>query len=670
MKTQMTSFDIAASVHTLNQTLKNARIENIYQLNRPTFLLRLHKPSQPTLQLLIEAGKRIHLTSYVLEKPFKPPAFCMLLRKYLKTGKIQEIQQHEFERIITLKITTRNGNFQLIAELFGEGNIILVNEQNTITAALNYKRMKDRNILRNEKFQHAPPSGKNPFQTNRTQMNEIRNFDKLETVRALTRFLSIGGLYAEELLLRASVDKNTPSQTLTDQQLNDLHTQLKSILSHLAEGKLEPATIIDEKGQMVDVTPIQLNRYIGLERKPYKTLNEALDEYFTQTAQAGRDDITLKEYTRKLAKHQRMLQNQQEGIEDSKKKIDENRHIGSLIYAHLGELQLLRQQVLEDKQKGRSWDQIANTLNTKKLEKTTPAIYFNSLDPRHLILNISIEDKIFPVRLNRSVQENAASYYDKMKKAQRKLDGSEKALRETLDKIQELQKKRSEELQQTQMMAPQKRTRKEWYEKFRWFHSSDGFLVVGGRDATTNEILVKKHLEPHDIVFHAEVRGAPFVAVKTEGKTPSAQVIQEAAQFAASYSRAWREMLSVIDVYWVRPQQVSKTPPSGQHLEKGSFVIQGMKNYVRSVPLRIGIGVQIQDEDLVVIGGPAKMVSKQTSFYAVLVPGKQPSGALVKKIRSFLANKAPKNWREKILSIPNEQLQVFVPFGLGEATLK
>src|SRR3990170_5474204 len=139
LKTEMTSFDIAAVVYELNQTIKDARIENLYQINRATLVLRLHKPNQPTMQLLVEAGKRIHLTGYVLEKPFKPPAFCMALRKYLRNSKIIEVQQHEFGRAIVFRISTREGIFQLIFELFGEGNIILTSQQSIIIAAQTYK---------------------------------------------------------------------------------------------------------------------------------------------------------------------------------------------------------------------------------------------------------------------------------------------------------------------------------------------------------------------------------------------------------------------------------------------------------------------------------------------------------------------------------------------------
>ena len=77
---------------------------------------------------------------------------------------------------------------------------------------------------------------------------------------------------------------------------------------------------------------------------------------------------------------------------------------------------------------------------------------------------------------------------------------------------------------------------KEWYEKFRWFTSSDGFLVVAGKDTVSNEVLIKKYTTQEDVVFHAEITGAPFTVVKAEGKQVPEQTLKEAGEFAASYS--------------------------------------------------------------------------------------------------------------------------------------
>jgi len=661
----MTSFDVAAVVQELNQTIKNTRIENIYQINSKTLLLRLHKPNQPTMQLLIEAGRRLHLTAYALEKPAKPPVFCMTLRKHLNNGTIEHIEQHEFERTTTLKIDAKQGAMQLIVELFGEGNIILTSQQGIIITALMYKKMRDRNILRNTIFQHAPESGRNPYGVTRAQLNELKNLGQLEIVRALARSFSMGGLYAEEVLLRANVDKGTPCQTLTQQQLDAVFIQIDSVLSELREGKLDPAIVIDEKGKWIDATPLRLKRYEGLEIKPCETFNEALDEYYAQASQAEQVSDVRNEYERKRGKQERIQQDQQRALEDAKKAVEQNRRIGDIIYTRLNELQLLQQQILDAKQKGENWEQITSRLEEGKQKGHSPAIYFDSFSPKNMILNVSVDGTVFPIQINRSIQANAAEYYERMKKAERKHEGAEKALKETQRRIEELKEQWTERIKEVHVEAPPKRVEKAWYEKFRWFNSSDDFLVVGGKDATANEILIKKHLDPHDIVLHSDIIGAPFVIIKTEGKAPTEQVIQEAAQFAAFYSRAWREKFGAVDVYWVYPNQLSKTAPSGQYLGRGAFIIKGTKNYIRKVSLRAALGIQKSGEQLRVIGGPIEAVQKHTNVYVEVVPGDEPSAKLARHIRHLMYERAAQEDRERILKISIEEIQQFIPMGKG-----
>lgn len=663
MKTEITSFDVRAIACELANTIKNTRVENIYQIGHKTLLFKLHSPNQPTRQLLMEAGKRVHLTDYALEKPPSPPVFCMVLRKHLNGGVIENIEQHEFERAITFKIRVRQELTQLIVELFGEGNVILAGQENVIVAAMSFKKMRDRNILRNETFKHAPARGKNPLLVTRTQLDEMGDLGKLEIVRALVRLLSIGGLYAEEVLLRANVDKNTPCQTITREQTDAVFHQLQSLLSPLREGKFDPAIVIDDKGEWIDVTPIRLKTYEPLKAEPYDSFSKALDDYYARMSQVGWISEAQKEYERELGRQQRMLHDQQKTLEEAPKTIERNKRVGDLLHFHLGELQLLQQQISDAKLRGESWEQVASRLEKEKQEGRSPAVYFDSFNAENLILNVSIGGSVFPIQMNQTIQANAAEHYEQMKKAERKLEGSRKALEETQRRLEELQKKWTKKVEQAKVERTPKQLDRAWYEKFRWFNSSDGFLVLGGRDATTNEILVKKHLEPHDIVFHADIIGAPFVIVKTKGESPTEQVIREAAQFAVSYSRAWREMLNVLDVYWVCSDQVSKTSPSGQYLDKGSFMIRGKKNYVRKVALQVALGVRAEDGHMRVIGGPLDAIRRQTNMYVELVPGEQTSAEIAKRIRRFLSERTDEEYRDRISKIPIEEIQKFIPPG-------
>jgi hypothetical protein len=161
------------------------------------------------------------------------------------------------------------------------------------------------------------------------------------------------------------------------------------------------------------------------------------------------------------------------------------------------------------------------------------------------------------------------------------------------------------------------------------------------------------------------VVGAPFVVIKTEQKQPSQQTIQEAAEFAAAYSRAWREMLSAVDVYWVRPEQLSKTAPSGQYLERGAFIVQGAKNYLRKIPLKIAIGVRKDNESMQVISGPLKAIRERTITYVEVVPGDLTSADLAKQVRRMLAGKASNEERSSIMKIRLEEIQQLIPLGKG-----
>lgn len=664
LKKEMTSFDVAAITHELNVQVKDAHIAKIYQIGTHTLLLKLRKPDKPKLHLLIEAGKRLHLTSYVHETPKKPSSFCMALRKYLDNGVIKEVRQHEFERITTITIGTRQGDFQLISEFFGGGNIILVNPENKILQAMTYKRMRDRNILRNEDFQHPPARGKNPFKLKFQDFVEIKEQGQKEIVRELTKFLSISGTYAEEILLRADINKKTHCAALTEQELESIFSELQKLLSLAITGNLEPSIVVGEDGVYVDVTPVPLKKYDQFEQKECESFNRALDDYYAKLTSEEMMDETTEEVEDEVARHRRILKRQMKALENLKEPIAKNKNIGNLIYLHFGELQSLLQKILEKKNSGKKWEEITALLEEGKKNNQLPEGYFHSLEPSNQVLHVSVDNQVFSLNLRHTLQDNANKYYSRSKKAEKKLKGAEKTLHETEAKIEELEKQVG--LAKATQLTLARRKKREWFEKFRWFRSSDGLLVIGGRDATTNEILIKKHMEPHDLVFHAEILGAPFVLIKTEGKTSPERTIREAAQLAASYSRAWREMLTTMNVYWINPDQVSKTPPSGQFLKKGSFMIRGKKHFIRGVPLQVAIGVKIGEDEISVIGGPIAAIADQTDVYVEIVPGELKSSQLSKQIRHQLSTKVSEDLKRSITALPIEEMQRFIPSGRGK----
>ncbi|MEJ2241613.1 MAG: NFACT family protein, partial [Candidatus Bathyarchaeota archaeon] len=339
MKETLTSFDIAAALNEINQLVEGTYVTKIYQIDIKTILLKLRKPNQPKLQLLIEAGKRLHLTSYAHETPKRPSTFCMSLRKYLNNSIVKTVRQHEFERIVTFQLGTRQGNFKLVSELFGGGNIILVNPEGMILQAMTYKRMRDRNIIRNESFQHPPPIGRNPLNLKMQDFLTIKDFGETEIVKALVKFLSISGTYAEEILLRSNINKKLSCKKVTENELIKIFDQLENLLKIINNGNLEPCIVNDENNEWIDVTPLPLKKYENFSQISYKSFNKGLDEYFAKITNAEMVEESSEEMQSEVARQKRILKRQMNALENLKEPILKNKKIGDTIYLHFGNLQ-------------------------------------------------------------------------------------------------------------------------------------------------------------------------------------------------------------------------------------------------------------------------------------------------------------------------------------------
>lgn len=681
-KKEFTSFDIAAAISELKELIAESRVNNIYQLDEKTLIFKLHKINLPPIRLVVEAGRRLHSTVYAQESPAAPPAFCMSLRKYLRGAWIVGIDQYEFERIVTVSFRTKEGLLKLVVELFGEGNVILTNEKNMIWQALFFKRMRDRNILRNEVLVFPPPSGKNPFKVSLPELEEaLKNAGEVEVVRTTARLLGIGGVYAEEVLLRAGVDKAKPCKNLTDMEIKGIFDVLQSFLSKVSAGNFEPSIILDEDGGFLDVVPFKLKRYEGFKTQVYSSFNQALDEFYLRvtTAESALASVEVDKLKQEAERLKRVVAEQEKSIHDDEAKAERDKLIGDTIYGHFNELQTFQDKLLNANMAGKDWNTLINETLTAKKTGSIPEVYLESFDGRNLALNLCMDNLRFSINLRHSLFDNANEYYESGKRAKQKSAGALAALEDSKKKLAKIERelREAEELKSLkpaeiiEALSKRKveRENKEWYEKFRWFTSSDGFLVVAGKDTVSNEVLIKKYTTQEDAVFHAEISGAPFVVVKSEGKTISEQTLHEAGEYAASFSRAWRENAGSADVYWVKLDQLSKSGPSGESVPHGAFAVVGKRNWMRSVPLKVAVGI-IVNEETSFAGGPIDAVKAKTKTYVVLAPGDSTGKELLQQILKSLMLKLPKEQREKTGKTSIEQIREFVPYTKGMITQK
>jgi len=248
--------------------------------------------------------------------------------------------------------------------------------------------------------------------------------------------------------------------------------------------------------------------------------------------------------------------------------------------------------------------------------------------------------------INKSIEQNAETYFDAAKKFKRKIPGVKK----TLDLYKTKLEAAKEHVESQQRTVREPKAKKEWFEKFRWFISSDGFLVIGGRDATTNEIVIKKYTDKNDLVFHTELPGSPFVVIKnTENSNIPKDTIKEAAEFCASFSKSWKSGRTTAELYHITPEQVSKEAPSGMAaLPKGSFMINGKRNH-HEAALNIAICNVGR-----IMAGPVSAVKKQCEDkdlkYVEIMFGNDKLSDVAKKIQKIIGGELD----EIVRSLPSE----------------
>jgi predicted ribosome quality control (RQC) complex YloA/Tae2 family protein len=596
----------------------------------------------------------------------------MSLRKYLPGSWITDVEQHEFERVVSFQFKAKEVAMKLFLELFGEGNIILTGQTGEILQALFFKRMRDRNIVRNEVYLLPPSSSKNPFKVTKEEFEiGLKAVGDTDVVRAVIRFLGVGGVYGEELLLRSGVNKTKLCNELTDAEIDLVFDGLKGLLSPFSSQRLDPNIVLDPTGGFLDVAPIRLKRYEDFKLQFFECFSDALDEYFVRVTAAEKAiaGVDVSQIRREAERLKRMIAEQEHALSEEERKTGRDKQIGDSIYAHFNELQCLLEKFSTVWEKGGELMTAASDVAEAKKTGQVPAIFFESFDGRNLAINIHLGDLSFSLSLKKSLYENAAEFYDRGKQAKQKMSAVTAALEDSHKKLAGIEKQLSKvealktaaPAEAMDELATRKVETKEWFEKFRWFKSSEGFLVVAGKDVVSNEVLIKKYTEPYDVVFHADIVGSPFAVVKTEGKEPGEQTLREAGEFAAAYCRAWRENMGSIDVYWVKPEQLSKSGSSGEFVPHGAFAVSGKRNWMRGVPLRLAVGVEVAEEEKFT-GGPVNAVKENAKVYVVLVPGEVTGKDLLKEIQRSLTLKMPKDQREKLSKASIEKIREFVPY--------
>jgi predicted ribosome quality control (RQC) complex YloA/Tae2 family protein len=679
-KTEITSLDLRFLVKELRKTLAGGLVRKIYQYGKTSkskqLFFEVFVPSKGAFWLYIDEGK-IFLTKFKKAVPTEPPNFCMFLRKHVMGRKVKDIRQHGFDRIVEIEI----GDNVLIVELFHPGNFILTDSTQQIIMPLEVQKWKDREIRPRRPYKY-PPKPTDPFGMDLDDLRTsvLRSDKKL--IAHLAKTFSLGSVYAKEVVWRADIDPETPSKDLKISQLVALQNAIDSI----PKQSLDPSIYDD----FVSAFPLQS---ITKFPKKTKTFSEALDEFFSYQQIEVVKETKEREVKEEKEKVERIVTQQTEAGEKWERIERESKEIADRIYSHYSTVEGALAGIRKARDSGLSWDEIKEKIPT---EDTPEAESIKEIREGDGVVILNLGGLDVEIDITKTVEENAAKYYEEAKWARRKMGGLEEAMEDHKEKLEEAksreekageedfkervfptekreyeEEKEEEEGEIVIATGPEekeRRPRKKWYEKFRWFFTSDGLLVVAGKDATSNENLIKKHADNNDIIFHADIHGAAFVVIKTQGMEVPDESRKEAAEFAAAHCKAWNKGIGNVDVFSVKPEQVSKSPPSGQSLPKGSFMIYGERVWYRDLELKLAIGVKIDREEGVsrVLSGPVMAMRKHTDYFVTIKPGFKKSLELARTVKNkILVKSSPEN-KFIIENTPLDEFQALIPAGTGE----
>ncbi|CEG84016.1 hypothetical protein RMATCC62417_17873 [Rhizopus microsporus] len=632
MKQRFNALDVRSTVMNLKERLIGIRLQNVYDVNAKTFLFKFAKPDDKEL-VLVESGTRIHTTQFSREKSDMPSPFCAKLRKCLRTRRLTNVRQLGVDRIVDFEFAggEKSLGYHIICEFYASGNIILTDHEYRILALL-------RTVQPTETLKMAVGETYNI----KSVLTDFKKVDSNELKEALSaagpkdnlkKILNIkfeyGPAMVEHIIMESELDPNMKVASDFDTSENSpmMHALLEGFkkaddMIQSTKNAVPKGYIIlmddkrssDDKEDAMEIYdefhPFLYKQFTHRKFKEYPTFDMAVDEFFSSIEAQKLELKTRKQEEAALKKLEAVKQEQEKRVETLLNQQLTNTRKAELIELNLQyvdaaitiirnavasqmDWQDLNDLVKEEKRRG---NPIALLIDTLKLETNQITLVLTDPDYHEESENEDEEEKPketfkVDVDIGLTAFANARKYYEQKKSTASK---HEKTIVASTKALKSAERKIRQDLKETKITATINKIRKPfWFEKFQWFISTEGYLVIAGRDMQQNEMLVKRYLSKDDVYVHADLHGAASVVVKNKpqanGQPISPSTLYQAGIMSVCQSKAWDSKI-VTSAYWVYPDQVSKSAPTGEYLTTGSFMIRGKKNFLPPVQLVYGFG--------------------------------------------------------------------------------
>ncbi|MDH3385468.1 MAG: ribosome rescue protein RqcH [Nitrosopumilus sp.] len=588
-------------VNKISEEVQGYYVSNIWGITKDSILFKLHHPEKSDIFMMISTSG-VWLTSVKIDQ-IEPNRLLKRLRSDLLRFKIKKIVQIGSERIAYFTFEGFDKEFVIIGEFFGDGNILLCNEEMKILALQHSIDVRHRKLGVGMKYVTPPSSGLDIFHIKESDFEDLKTSD-LIAGKWIGRTLGLPKKYVEGIFETAKIDSKKFGKDFSQDEIKNIFDVTKTIVTNVITGNHDPIIIRNDK---TEVIPIKLGK-IDEKCSSVNSFMEGLDIVFTENIVAKGKSAQLTESDKKIKDLETQISEQEKAIETVKEKSNYITNLANSLYVMVSKgifsIDDVNAQSILDEHKAKLTQEKGISL-------------------------IVVSDEKIKINPKAPLQSIASVLFNEAKRQSGAIKSIDQIKNKTKKKLEKLKNKTEAEMKEIIVSEVRK---KNWYERYRWFFTSDGMLAIGGRDAPSNSAIVRKHLGKNDKIFHGDIFGSPFFILK-DAENPSAVSMNEVAHATVCFSRAWREGMHGLNAYWVNPEQVKKSAPSGQFLPKGSFTIEGKRNYVNIPSLKLAVGIIPQDEHYLLTSGPINTIKKNSLCYAIIEPHGSEMVEVAKKIR-------------------------------------
>ena len=600
----LAGIELAYLIKEIGEKTQGCYVSNIYGINRNSLLFKMRHPDKPDTMLMI-SSIGLWTTSKKID-PIEPNKLLRRLRSDLLRSKIEKIEQVGTERIAYLTFSNFDNRFVLIIEFFGEGNILLCNYNKKILALMHSIDVRHRQLRVGLEYKPPPQDGVDIIDLEKKEFKEAL-LTSTSIGKIIGRSLGLPKKYVEEIIRLSSIDRAKPSNEISEEEFEALFDVIKTTISSVINGTHDPTIITD--GEESDVFPIRFSDD-NTNAREVSSFNEGLDIIFTEQILQKGKSLYSKEAEKRISELQNRLEEQKNAIRIVQEKSKNIADVANLLFSlqSEGKSKLSDPKVIEVMK-----NQDAELIKEKGISM------------------VKINDAKVRIEPDAPLPSIASVLFDESKKQKGAINSIEKLIKKTEDQLEKTIAKG--EIAKGAVGFSDIR-KKSWYERYRWFFTSDGMLAVGGRDGSSNSALVRKHMENDDKIFHAEINGSPFFILKDRSETLMPLSLEETAQATVCFSRAWQVSGHGLSSFWVKPDQIKKAAPTGQSMGKGSFMIYGTRNFIKVASLKLAVGILKEDENFLLVSGPVEPIKKNCLCYVIIEPGGSPISDVAKKIRA------------------------------------